>query len=375
MANKYVDGFEWLPTALGSNISDADMGEGGWYVEKVNGQSFFVTTGRFGYGKCVAVDARQINGFTCRYIKVLPDLSRPSEGYMGWAIWKGSNADPSSWHGVAFYDAITDNCQVSIIFGRNGIIRVVRGFPNEDFDGNGANVIATSKAGSFQEEVWFHLEVYALIADSGGSVEVRINTVPVIQAASVDTKATSNAWYDSFAMIAGDEISGALNCKGRWDDHFINDASGGIHNTWLGNCRVKSQFMIANGATNDFTIGGTSPAATNWQSVLNQNLDDTKYVFSATPGQIDLYAPDPIINAPLVHVVQLRSGLRQDDATQRQAKHLIRISGVNYENAVTQFPNQNYTHYFSRWEVNPLTAVEFTGAEVNGFQVGIKLVA
>jgi hypothetical protein len=133
--------------------------------------------------------------------------------------------------------------------------------------------------------------------------------------------------------------------------------------------------MIADGATDNFSIGGSSPAATHWQSVLNQNLDDTKYEYSSNVGDIDLFTPDPNLNSPLVHALQVRTALRQDDATQRVARHLLRISGLNYVGTVDHYTNQTYTFYRTRWELNPNTGVSFTGAEVNGLQPGVKVQA
>jgi hypothetical protein len=50
---------------------------------------------------------------------------------------------------------------------------------------------------------------------------------------------------------------------------YFNDAAGSMNNTFLGNVRVKSQFTASAGDSTQFTIGGSAPAATNWQSVLN----------------------------------------------------------------------------------------------------------
>lgn len=371
MANKYIDGFEWIATAVGSAISDTLAAKGGWYITLGSGLDLYVDQGRFGYGKAFGVNTTINTNWLTSYVKTIPDQSQLAEGYTGFAIKRPKNGHPNGWHGFAFFDAVLNTCQLAVTFGHNGVVHVYRGLPPYNFD-DLTNCIGISKSGCFDEDVWFYAEAHCVIDNSVGTIEIRINTVPVIQVVSVDTQATSHAWFDAIALICGG-ISLSFNTKGLWDDHYLNDSSGVTNNSWLGNVRTKTQFMVANGATDNFLIGGSSPAATNWQSVLNQNVDDTKFVYSSNPGDIDLYTPDPIINAPLVHVVQLRSAFRQDDATQRQAKHLLRIAATNYENSTIFYTSEIFAHYFSRWELNPNTGVAFTGADVNGFQVGAKL--
>jgi hypothetical protein len=226
--------------------------------------------------------------------------------------------------------------------------------------------------GVFQEDQDFFLEIHGVIASSGGSVEVRVNTVPVISLTGANTQGATITTCDS--IFLGIYVPGG-GVEGHFDDLYVNDTSGGVNDSWLGNVRVKTQFMIANGFTNDFSIGGTSPAATHWQSVLNQNLDDTKFEYSPNIGDIDLFTPDPNLNSPLVHAVQVRMALRQDDATQRVARALVRVSGTNYVGSVDQYTNQTFTMYRERWQLNPNTGVSFTGAEVNAIQAGVKVQA
>ena len=375
MANIYQDGFEWIPTAIGSgSVPSTEMVKGGWYLNLVSAQYFFVSNGRFGYGKSMQVSASSIYGWVSNYIKTFPDQGTPAEGFIGMAMRRDSVSDVLGWHGFAFYDALADAAQISIIFGRNGVIKVVNGSPGSNTQFNSITALASSKAGSFDENTWFHVEARVLISGTVGTIEVRINTVPVIQLTATNTKTTTHTYFDSVALIAGSGATSA-GTVGYWDDLFVNDTSGTTNNTWTGNARVKTQFMTANGATDNFLLGGSAPASTNWQSVLNQALDDTKYVYSATINDIDFYAPDPIINAPLVRAVQLRSGLRQDDATQRQSKHALRIGATTYLATPTFFTTQTYSQYFSRWDLSPSTGVSFTAAEVNGFQTGLKLTA
>jgi hypothetical protein len=375
LANLNTEGFDWFPS--GKTVAERqDLWAANRYFnpDSAGGMQSTpdVITGRFGFGKAFSIvnsqnpSQWQANGYC------VPVYDELEEGFVGFSFFRAKVGNTSFTHpGIGFYDAITGAMQLYIEFGEVGVIRVWRGWPTS---WDGPVSIGTSSAGAFEEGVWFNVEVYAKIGNTGGEVQVRINTVIKVDIVAADTQNTALAQFDS--VFLGAAQVGAFLTNGASfaiDDFFINDTTGATCNTWLGNLRVKSQWMTADGANIDFTIGGTSPAATNWQSILNNNLTDAQYVFSATPGEYDLYVPDPNLNAPFVRVLQVRAALRQDDATQRSAKMLLRIGSTLYEDDVEHFTNQNYTMYFGRWELNPDTGVSFTGAEVNALQAGVKV--
>ena len=360
MANLIVDGFDWFPSGQSSATRDRLWAANNMFL--ISGSiDADVTTGRFGFGKAFLFNDNV--GVTAKNGYVVPIGTTPATLFMGGAMFVFPDQQNVCTSEVGFYDAVSDSAQLYIRFAANGVVKVVRG------DGT---ALANSVAGSFQENEWFHFEIKATIDNSAGACEVRINTVPVIQLVGADTQNTSHAYADS--ILLGYSNTNANNTVHyALDDLFVNDTTGAENNDWLGNVRVKTQFMVGDGFTNQFTIGGTSPAATHWQSVLNTILDDTKYEFDSNIGDIDLFTPDPNLNSPLVHSLQVRMGLRQDDATQRMAHAMLRISGTNYEGSVDQFTNQTYTFYKERFELNPNTGVAFTGADVNGLQAGVKV--
>lgn len=376
MANLITEGFDWFPSGRTEDQRETLWGANTMYHD--NNHSLYwsipdVTTGRFNFGKAMYYNwtyAGTPTGGRNGYI--IPTGTDDDELVVGFAVYRDSDTSQHIAPTVTLFDAVNHLPQVSIAFDRSGIIRVYSGWPYQ------GNPIASSRVGSFEEDSWFHCEVKALIADSGGYVQVRINTVIKVDLVSADTQGSTRSVIDSIWMgfsHTGFSNPNSVLCKCAYDDLMVNDLTGTTMNDWAGNLRVKTQFMIADGFINDFSIGGTSPAATNWQSVLNQNMDDTKYVFSPNVGDMDLYTPDPNLNSPIVRVLQVRMGLRQDDSTQRVARAVIRLGGTIYEDDVDQYTNQSYTFYKGKWELNPATGVTFTGAEVNGLQPGVKVQA
>lgn len=380
MSNRITEGFDWFPSGKSDSERTRLWGANHNYlIDNILGtpDPWESTTGRFDFGKCAFIDAGlgsiSSTGYFMTVMPLWDDATNSavplSEGYFGCAMRRMASSSPGGNPSVGVYDGVLGEFQFTVQLDELGIVRVYRG-------ATGAShvLLGSSKIGSFYEDQWFYLECYFELSDSSGVVEVRVNTVPVVQLPSVDNCLAASTVADCFVWGACMHSVGA-NVDAHIDDIYFNDTDGATCNTWLGNVRVKSQLMIADGATNDFSIGGTSPAATNWQSVLNSTLDDTKYVYSPNVGDIDLYTPDPNLNSPLVHVLQVRMGLRQDDATQRVARAVIRIGATNYVDNLDNYTNQTYSMYFGKWELNPVTGVQFTGAEVNGLEVGVKVQA
>lgn len=366
MGNLVTEGWDWFPQGQSSAqrqflIGANNMFQHGTVVPDVE-------TGRFSYGQALVYNFTTVSGGGSPFI-VIPTGADLTTGYFGFALFVYPDMHTNNGALVGFYDGVNNAAQISVLFAANGVIKVYRG----DFNGSPV-FLGSSLTGDYQNNEWQHIEIKPVIASSGGSVEVRVNTVPKVQITGANTQATGNAYFDS--VFVGGYINvnfTEVHCT--FDDLFVNDTTGSANNTWAGNLRVKTQFMIANGATDQFTIGGSVPAPTNWQSVLNQQLDDSKYVYSATVGNLDLYTPDPNLNAPLVRCVQVRMALRQDDATQRVARALLRISGTVYDSGVDAYVNQTYTFYKQRWQLSPATGTTFTGSEVNGLQAGVKVEA
>lgn len=369
MANLITDGIDWFPSGQ-STATRTRLWAANNFFPRGNVQTpCDVETGRFGFGQAMlwnftntSIGGANLAGY------VIPIGAQAATSFIGCGLIVYPDTASGTYPALCFYDGVANTPQLTIVFKPNGVIAVYRGDPTP---GQGGTLLANSFPGAFQENEYFHVEIKALIASSGGTCEVRINTVPWVQLTGANTQNTTAAFADCVMIGAECGSNQLIHCA--FDDFFVNDASGAQNNSWLGNVRVKTQFMIANGATNNFTIGGSSPAPSHWQSVLNQAMDDTSFEYSSTLNDIDLFTPDPNLNSPLVHVLQVRMGLRQDDATQRVARSQLRIGSTVYPGSIDQFTNQTYTFYKERWPLNPATSVAFTGADVNGLQAGLKI--
>jgi hypothetical protein len=327
-----------------------------------------VTTGRFDYGNKLSwtnnVGSQTDN--VCMVRPVEPGMTW-TEGFIGLAVKIGeTSAAPFR---IAFYDAVTDQSQLIVELGVNGVIRVYRGTTGGVL---GGTLLLTSHAGAFYYDEWFFLEIRGVIDTTAGICQVRVNTVTVLSLVTANTR-NANCLSTFDAVAWGNSIIGFANAfKVSIDDHYFLDADGTENNGFLGNVRIKCQLPVSNGDNIDFTAVG---AASNWQGARNILMSDSIYDYSPNIGDYDLYDMDPILNAPLVHGIQTRMGLRQDDATQRVAHSIIKTGGVEFEGTVDHYLNQSYTYYFDIWELNPDTGVGWTGTEVNALQAGPKVAA
>jgi len=357
-----VRGWDWIPQGLSGSENARLLAADRFYSSASNGYfGNFNSVGRFGFGGCLNwalapgnLDANQIVGLTG---------SSRATNTMGCAVFVDQANNAYDW--VTFFDAVTGAPQLSFYFAEYGVIKVYRGYPYS------GTLLVASQPGSFQEDEWFYFEAKATIDATAGAVECRVNTATVISLVAANTMATLNAFADSygFGVARGPTFGNAAFVK--FDDFYFNDDTGSYNNGFLGNCRVMTQKVAGNSTPQDFTIGGSSPAATAWQSLLNANLDDTKYLFDNTAGHKSLFTIEAIINAPMVFGIQISGAYRQDDATQRTARNVIKSGSTTAEGG-DQLTNQTYTMYKDIWEINPATSVGFTGAELNALLIGPK---
>lgn len=372
MTLRLIEGFDYIPVGTSQTYNHFYAGQ--WYPRGsflgAKAQNIVgAASTAFNYGCAYSLSETVAQDFNMpRWIH---PVGNQTEGYMGARVFVSTNHTGYGY--ITFFDGVTNVPHICISWEDNGIIKVYR---DEPPTGGGGVLLGQSDFASYYYGRWFHLEAYVKLGTTDGRVTVRINTQVVIDLIDVDTINGSRAIIDSVGFGAPNSISNTGVWIEEWmiDDLYFCDPAGSINNGFLGNVRVMCQFPVSNGDVNDFTIGGSAPAATNWQSVLNTLLDDTKFVYNSTPGDKDLYNVQAIINSPLVHGVQVRVAAKMDDATQRGMAAMIKSEGVESD-GVTHYINQSYSYYRTIHELNPATGLGWTGPEVNAIQIGPKVVS
>lgn len=367
MSLRNIDGYDYYP-AVPSSMAQLKglMEANGYYIvnlprENLN-MGVKMTTGRFGFGNCLWMESHPVAGDLLIVKPIEKITANLQEVVWGQAVYVP--AIHSAYHGFTLFDAITGVAQLSVAVCSLGIIRVYRGLP---YDGV---LLGWSRAGVFYSDEWWWLDFKAKVAPTGGYCQVRVNTKVVIDLVGLNSQAGPLTGFDSIAFTANG-VTGQTSSV-FVDDHYLLDLTGAVNNDYLGNVRVKTQFTAGAGALTNFIPSGANP---NWQTAQNRLLTDAGgYNSAANIGDADFYTIQAIINANVVHAVQVKTAARQDDATQRILHNRIRANAVIAE-GTDHYLNQGYTYYNDIYELNPDTGVGFTGSEVNLLQIGPEVQA
>jgi hypothetical protein len=366
MTNRVTEGFDWLKGVPSGSVS-ACMSADLFYEAPIGGggpPAWTTGSGRFG-GLCLVANwAAGYSNPTNPWVLLTGVVV--AEGYVGAAIYRqGQNTGRNPVLGV--FDAVNAGYQLCVELTDYGVVNLWRGVP-----GSGA-LLAQSAAGSFADNTWIFVELGFLLDPSVGWATVKINAgVPahdtgiVIALTNVNTQATARALTDSICLT---DHRANLNGTVAWDDLYFNDADGSTNNSFIGNVRVQQLQAAAPGAVTDLTIAGSSPAATNWQSVSDFKLDEAQFVETPTAGDYDLYGMAPMVNTGPVFALQARSAMRQDDATEIEGGNVLK-SGATTVYGTPQLMSEGYVYVKDIFETDPNTGLGWLAAAVNAVQVG-----
>lgn len=374
MTLRVIEGWDYLPQnppsqllgaagwsgSLGNMVADSQTAFNDGRSMRFTGAVNFIFVNKFLRG-------RWTNGYVFGM-----RMNVPTVGISGFSGFGGMNGV----YNIYGYDVnSTQFNQWQLVFDPFGAITLI------NYTNGVGQIAAKTTPWVFVPGNWFYLEVKIIPGTPpNSSLEVRVNTVPVLSLPSIrlsdgtpalpatERGITHMRWGSLFiAAIDG------WSDQWRVDDFYFLTPDGAVNNDFLGNVRARYMPVISNSTPLNWSIGGTSPASTNWQSVLNTNVDDTRYVFAENAGDEDFYGINPILNTPTVFGVEVGGAYKQDDATQRFVANQIR-SGSTVEEGNTFATNQSYTFAFDVYELNPDTGLGFTGAEVNALSVGPKVI-
>lgn len=357
MTLRIIDGFDYVLSTTDDSLWDA-MGWSG----NLSRMSRNADTA-FDYGYALGI------GGNTNTIQCFKDLrNRYTAGTNGTLVWGCRMLVPTEFPSMyfEFWDTLsTTVSQWKISFNNTGNII----FFNSSYG------TVTTPAWSFFPGRWFYLEVKWLPGlETAGTFEVRVNTVVKMSIPACGTAMGIAPGNDPGVDVLYVRSGGTNSGLHLIDDMYFLDSLGTINNDYLGNVRVKAQFPTGNSSV-QWAIGGSAPAATNWQSVLNSTLDETKFVEDSVAGQRDLYTVDANISSPYIYGVELNGIYRQNDATQRVVRNTLQTSlGTNSYGA----DHYCYGFYVSQpdiIETNPDTGLAFTQSEINSIIIGPEVVS
>lgn len=246
--------------------------------------------------------------------------------------------------------------QINLALNASGAIILARG----------ATVLATGP--SLPLATYMYIEMKITVHNSTGTYEVRKDGVAIIGPATGQntrnlTNNSANAIRIGWAAAVG---AGSI----RVGDVYINDGTGGAHDSFEGDCRVFCSYPTGAGATTAMTPS----AGSNFQCVDEATMNsDTDYVSSNTVGNVDTYAvTDLPSNSGPPKVVQIGVFARKDDAGARSVALVTRPVATDRVGS-DQPLSTSYSYLYQTRETNPDTAAAWTRAEYNATEFGQKL--
>lgn len=234
----------------------------------------------------------------------------------------------------------------------------------------GTTVASTSGLGLLSN-VWYYIEFKCTIADSGGTVTVRVNESTVISF----TGDTRNAGSGNIAKVQHRSVSGVSTF---YDDCYVCDLTdatatqGSPFNDFLGDCAVAQILPSGNGDSSGWT-GSDGNSTDNYLLVDETDATATDYVGASTSGLTDLYAMSDVASTSAVYAYkELTFAAKSDAGTPPVLKPVAKGAAgtVREETAVSL--TTTYQLFASDLRTTDPDGNALTASRLNSMQAGVR---
>jgi hypothetical protein len=214
-------------------------------------------------------------------------------------------------------------------------------------------------------DTWYVIEVHAVVSDSAGVCQVRLDGSLVIDFAG-DTLGSGEIANYRYFNVGTDGSLGNKPMLGLFDDLAVNDTTGDHNNSWVGRGGCWPVYVTGAGDLAQFTPSAGDNYACVDEVPAN---DDTDYVSSDTEGHQDSYAITVPEVSGGVTAFTLWHDAKLAEAGAGNLTQFLRKSGVNYDGDLKGL-DTTYRHVSHTWETNPATGAAWTLADLEEFYVG-----
>lgn len=213
---------------------------------------------------------------------------------------------------------------------------------------------------------WHHLEVKAVISETLGSIEVRLNGETIFVATDLNT---GTAEISQFAfLVRSSSFASATNTY--IDDLVLWDDQGGINDDFIGPVRVYTVFPDGDISPSDWTPVG---AATNSAAIDESAPDgDTSYTQGDTEGDtFQVTLPTLPGDIGLINAVQVVNMSRVSEAGAAQIQVSVE-SGAESEQGSLHTLTTAYTYRGDVFQVNPDGDIPWTRATLEAAIIQVE---
>ena len=236
----------------------------------------------------------------------------------------------TGWVYCAWYISAFDGSgqiRTPIIWRDNASVQMYVGLRGSDRKFAIYNAVGTQVSGlsTFTAPLdgWFQMAAKITVANAGGSVEVRFNGGATDLTFSGDTQNTANAFYTNVRFM---HLGSRSNATNTWlDDVVLQDATGSApENDWIGDVEASPIIVTADHASSGYVVGGTTPAATLYQSV-NEGVPNefVTTIDSAVAGDYASFEGSDMAAGPgtiFAYIVQYRAAKTTAGARKMQGR-------------------------------------------------------
>jgi len=253
---------------------------------------------------------------------------------------------------------------ISIGITDTGVITVRRG----------STLLASSTTPVAAINSWQYIEAKVVVHASAGSVEVHVDTVPVVMnvsLSSINTKNGGTGNVDRFGFSGSTTYGGSPYPYAAVDDLYICDDNGSTNNNFLGICVVETLLPQTGAGTHqDFTPS----SGTDHGAMVDEYPpdEDSTYNGSLTVGHQDSYNYPSLALTGTIIGVQTNLYVRKTDAGVRTVAPIVRLASTTTVGA-TVTPPTTYRYFPQLWESKPAGGA-WTESDINALEVGMKIV-
>lgn len=231
---------------------------------------------------------------------------------------------------------------------------------------------AITPPGLIHANTWTHVGLDIQFSDTSANVTLWLNSKPRMTLTAVPTAVNANG-AAMFAIVRSGG-SPADEPVSYFDDIYINDTSGSRNNGFDGDIQGLAFLPNAAGQYTQMSIGGTSPAATNYQSVNETAPDgDTTYVSALTNGLKDTYGVGPL-PADVIQIVSVTTAInaKTDTSGLGAGATIAPIigDGASISTGADFALNTSYAYNLQYYGINPLTALAWSLSDWPNIEVG-----
>jgi hypothetical protein len=214
------------------------------------------------------------------------------------------------------------------------------------------------------------MEVHVVIANSGGVLQVRLDTTQEIDF-SGDTQPGADTNVDNIRTGIGSDGPNLFI-----DDLALNDAAGSVDNSWPGDGAIIR--MNPDGAGTYTQLSTLVGAASHWEAVDESPPDNlTSYVADDNTGvgNIDSFtmeSPSSLSDRGVSRIL-VSYQAAEDSAGSGAVAGFIRTGGSDFEGSSQTIGTTTFTLFQEEWQTNPDTGLAWVESDLIALEAGVVI--